>query len=351
MRYNRLGKSGLVVSELCLGAMTFGNRPSAFFQHDLDQAGSTALVKQALDAGINFIDTANVYSAGQSEEFLGRALRDLAIAPRPGGHRHQGHGSDGRGAERCGLFALSSAASGRRQPRSGCSSTMSTSTRSTAGTRTPRWKRACARWRTSSVRAARAMSACRTGRRGRSPRRSVSRTRRGWDKYVSLQAFYAVSGRDLERELVPLLTSEGLGLMVWSPLAGGLLSGKYARDEQGNVSGEGRRAKLDFPRVDKETSFAAVDAMQPMAEARGVSVAAVALAWLLHRPAVSSVIVGVKRAEQLAQNLAASDIELTSEELATLEPIGALEPEYPGWAIAAQSQRHGFRVSPRRRSE
>ncbi|WP_305097538.1 aldo/keto reductase [Croceibacterium aestuarii] len=350
MRYNRLGKSGLVVSELCLGAMTFGNRPSAFFQHDLDQAGSTALVKQALDAGINFIDTANVYSAGQSEEFLGRALRDLAVprdrvviatkgmgpmgdGPNDAGYSryhllhqvdaslkrlqldhvdlYQIHGWDPHTPMEEGLRALEDIVRSGRARYVGVSN----------------W----AAWQI-----AKALGI---------------QDKMGWDKYVSLQAFYAVSSRDLERELVPLLTSEGLGLMVWSPLAGGLLSGKYARDEQGNVSGEGRRAKLDFPRVDKETSFAAVDAMQPMAEARGVSVAAVALAWLLHRPAVSSVIVGVKRAEQLAQNLAASDIELTSEELATLEPIGALEPEYPGWAIAAQSQRHGFRISPRRRSE
>ena len=114
------------------------------------------------------------------------------------------------------------------------------------------------------------------------------------------------------------------------------------------LAGEGRRAKLDFPRVDKAASFDAVDAMRPMAESRGVSVAAIALAWLLHRPAVSSVIVGAKRAEQLQQNLAASEIELTSDELAVLEPIGALDPEYPAWAIKAQEARHGFRVSPRR---
>ena len=171
--------------------------------------------------------------------------------------------------------------------------------------------------------------------------------RRGWDKFASLQAFYAVSGRDLERELVPLMESEGLGLMVWSPLAGGLLSGKYARDAEG-LKGEGRRKTLDFPRVDIEASLAAVEAMRPMAEARGVAVAAIALAWLLHQPVVSTVIVGARRADQLAQNLAASAVELTSDELAVLEPIGALDPEYPGWAIAAQTVRHGFRVSPRR---
>ena len=348
MRYNRLGRSGLVVSELCLGAMTFGNKPSAFFQHDLDQAGSTALVRQALDGGINFVDTANVYSAGQSEEFLGVALRDLGVArdqvvvatkgmgpmaegPNDAGYSryhllhqvdasldrlgldhvdlYQIHGWDPHAPMEEGLRALEDIVRSGRARYVGVSN----------------W----AAWQI-----AKALGI---------------QQRRGWDEYVSLQAFYAVSGRDLEREIVPLLESEGLGLMVWSPLAGGLLSGKYARDEQGKVSGEGRRAKLDFPRVDKELSFAAVDAMRPMAQERGVAVAAIALAWLLHRKVVTSVIVGAKRAEQLEQNLAASGIELSSDELATLEPIAELDPEYPAWAIEAQDARHGFRVSPRRR--
>jgi len=347
MRYNRLGSTGLVVSELCLGAMTFGNKPGGFFQHDLDQQDSTALVGQALDSGINFIDTANVYSGGQSEEFLGRALKEIGVArdqvviatkgmgpmaegPNDAGYSryhllhqidaslarlgldhvdlYQIHGWDPHAPMEEGLRALEDIVRSGRARYVGVSN----------------W----AAWQI-----AKALGI---------------QERRGWDKYVSLQAFYAVSGRDLEREIVPMLTSEGLGLMVWSPLAGGLLSGKYERDAEGQVAGEGRRAKLDFPRVDKAASFDAVDAMRPMAEARGVSVAAIALAWLLHRPVVSSVIVGAKRADQLEQNLAASGIELTSEELAALEPIGALDTEYPAWAIEAQDARHGFRISPRR---
>jgi aryl-alcohol dehydrogenase-like predicted oxidoreductase len=176
---------------------------------------------------------------------------------------------------------------------------------------------------------------------------------RGWDKFVSNQAFYAVSSRELERELVPMMLSEGLGLMVWSPLAGGLLSGKYQRGADGapegaKVIGEGRRKTLDFPRVDKKLAFDCAEAMAPMAKAHGVSVAAIALAWLLHQPVVSTVIVGAKRPEQLEQNLAASGVELHPEELATLGALAAPEPEYPGWAIASQEQRQGFRVSPRR---
>ncbi len=347
MRYNRLGTSGLVVSELCLGAMTFGNRPSAFFQHDLDQAGSTALVRQALDAGVNFIDTANVYSAGQSEEFTGRALRDLGIArdqvviatkgmgpmgegPNDGGYGryhllhqvdaslarlgldhvdlYQIHGWDPNAPMEEGLRALEDIVRSGRARYVGVSN----------------W----AAWQI-----ARALGIA---------------ERRGWDRFVSNQAFYAVSGRELEREIVPMMRCEGLGLMVWSPLVGGLLSGKYDFAADGQVSGEGRRAKLDFPRADKGMAAAAVEAMRPMAATRGVSVAAVALAWLLHQPVVASVIVGARRPDQLAQNLAASDIELTAQELATLDAVGRLDDEYPAWAIKAQDHRHDFRVSPRR---
>lgn len=347
MRYNRLGTSGLVVSELCLGAMTFGNKPSAFFQHDLDQAGATALVRQALDAGVNFIDTANVYSAGQSEEFTGRALRDLGIArdqvviatkgmgpmgegPNDGGYGryhllhqvdaslarlgldhvdlYQIHGWDPNAPMEEGLRALEDIVRSGRARYVGVSN----------------W----AAWQI-----ARALGIA---------------ERRGWDRFVSNQAFYAVSGRELEREIVPMMRCEGLGLMVWSPLVGGLLSGKYDFAADGQISGEGRRAKLDFPRADKGMAAAAVEAMRPMAAVRGVSVAAVALAWLLHQPVVASVIVGARRPDQLAQNLAAGDIELTAHELATLDAVGRLDDEYPAWAIKAQDHRHGFRVSPRR---
>src|SRR5690606_27476746 len=173
--------------------------------------------------------------------------------------------------------------------------------------------------------------------------------RRGWDKFVSLQAFYTVANRELEREIVPMLESEGLGLMVWSPLAGGLLSGKYARGEGDKAEGEGRRAKLDFPRIDKALAFELVEAMRPMAVSRGVAVSTIAIAWLLHRPVVSTVIVGARRPDQLAENLAASDVELTADELVRLDALAAPQPEYPGWAIASQTTRHGFRVSPRRK--
>ncbi|WP_137680443.1 aldo/keto reductase [Aurantiacibacter suaedae] len=347
MRYNRLGATGMVVSELCLGAMTFGNKPGGFFQHDLDQAGSTALVKQALDAGVNFIDTANVYSFGQSEQFTGQALRDLGIArdqiviatkgmgpmgegPNDGGYSryhllgqidaslerlgldhvdlYQIHGWDPNAGMEEGLRALEDIVRSGRARYVGVSN----------------W----AAWQI-----AKALGIA---------------ERRGWDKFVSNQAHYAVTGRELEREIVPMMRSEGLGLLVWSPLIGGLLSGKYDFGEDGAVKGEGRRMTLDFPRADIGLAAQAVEAMRPMAAERDVSVAAVALAWLLHQEVVSSVIMGARKTDQLAQNLAATDIELTAGELEQLGAIGAPEDDYPQWAIKAQSHRHGFRVTPRR---
>lgn len=152
-------------------------------------------------------------------------------------------------------------------------------------------------------------------------------------RFVSLQAYYTVAGRDLERELVPLLLDQRLGLMVWSPLAGGLLSGKFDRN---TTPSEGRRTVFDFPPVNKERAFDIVDVLRPMAASRGVSVAQVALAWLLHQPVVTTVIIGAKRLDQLEDNLASVDVTLSADELARIDEVSRLAPEYPGWMLARQ---------------
>lgn len=347
MRYNRFGRTGLVVSELCLGAMTFGTRPGGFFTHDLDLAGSTALVRQALDAGVNFIDTSNNYSAGESEEIVGRALRDLGIARdqvivATKGMGSMGEGPNDAGSGRVHLMAQVDASLKRLgmdhvdlyqihgwDPFADVEEVLRTLEDIVRSGRA-RYV-GVSNWAAWQIVKALGIS-----------------ERRGWEKFVSLQALYTLASRELEREIVPMLESEGLGLMVWSPLAGGLLSGKYRPDAQGKTEGEGRRAKLDFPRIDTALAFELVERMRPMAAERGVEVSAIALAWLLHKPVVSTVIVGARRPDQLAQNLAASEVVLTGAELASLEEPGALEPEYPHWAIAAQNTRHGFRVTPRR---
>ena len=168
--------------------------------------------------------------------------------------------------------------------------------------------------------------------------------RLGLARFASLQAYYTVAGRDLEREIVPMLLSEGVGLMVWSPLAGGFLSGKYSRGDDDRSQGEGRRAAFDFPPVEMDRGYALIDAMKLIAAERGdgTTVAQVALAWLLYQPVVSTVIVGAKREDQLADNIRACDVELSKAELDELDKLSALPREYPGWMLGFQG---GYRSS------
>src|SRR6478735_6305719 len=347
MRYNRLGQSGLVVSELCLGAMTFGNRPSGFFQHDLDQEGSTVLVRQALEAGVNFIDTANLYTAGQSEEFVGGALRALGVARdqvvvATKGMGPMGEGPNDAGSSRYHLLHQIDASLARLgldhvdlyqihgwDPNCGMEEALR------AMEDIVRSGRAryvgVSNWAAWQIAKALGIS-----------------ERRGFARFVSDQAYYTVSGRDLERELAPMLLSEGLGLMVWSPLAGGLLSGKYDLSADG-AKGEGRRANFDFPPVDLKRAVPLVAAMSAMADKRGVSVAQIAIAWLLYQPVVSTVIVGAKRADQLADNIAACEVELEAAELEQLDRLSALPREYPGWMFEMQGGYVSGKISGRRR--
>jgi len=160
--------------------------------------------------------------------------------------------------------------------------------------------------------------------------------RLGLARFESLQAYYTIAGRDLEREIVPMLKSENVGLMVWSPLAGGLLSGKYKRD--GSSSEQGRRTNFQFPPVNMDRAYDCIDAMTKMAEAKGATVAQIALAWLLHQKVVTSVIIGAKRVEQLDDNIAATQVKLNEDELAALDEVSQLASEYPGWMFARQGE-------------
>ncbi len=165
--------------------------------------------------------------------------------------------------------------------------------------------------------------------------------KRGWATFASVQSYYTIAGRDLEREIIPLAQDQGLGIMVWSPLAGGLLSGKFTADGKGPKGA--RRTTFDFPVMDKERTFRCIDAMRPIAEKRKVSVAQVALAWLLHQKPVTSLIIGAKNVEQLQDNIASTKLQLAKDELKTLNEVSKLPPEYPGWMIEAQGE---YRVTP-----
>lgn len=350
MRYNRLGSTGLIVSELCLGAMTFGTNPGRFGNiAGLDQDASTALVKQAFDAGINFIDTANVYTTGQSEEFVGGALRalgtarsDVVIATKAMGP--MGQGPNDAGVSRFHLMHQIDASLKRL-------GTDHVDLYQIHGWDSQTPMEEALRALDDIVRSGRARYIGVSNWAAWQIMKALGMSERlGLERFASLQAYYTVAGRDLEREIAPMLLSEGVGLMVWSPLAGGLLSGKYTHDTEGKSQGEGRRAAFDFPPVNLDRADALIVAMREMAEGRkGCSVAQIALSWLLHQDVVSSVIVGAKRADQLADNIAACEVAFTADELARLDALSALPPEYPGWMLGFQGSYRDTKVSPRRR--
>jgi aryl-alcohol dehydrogenase-like predicted oxidoreductase len=336
MRYRPLGRTGQYVSEICLGTMTF-HGGAAFWRAigSLDQKASTALVGRAIEAGVNFFDTANVYSEGQSEVHLGQALRDLGVkredvviatkvrgrmGPAPNavgltrGHimdqiaaslkrlgldhvdLYQIHGFDPVTPLEETLRALDDCVSRGFVTTIGCSN--------------------LAAWQI--------MKAL-----------GIS-DKRGFARFETVQAYYSIAGRELEREIVPLVEDQGLGVMVWSPLAGGFLSGKFTREKRGD--NDSRRTTFDFPPVDKERAYAIIDAIAPIAKAHGATVARVALAWLLQCRGVMSVIIGAKTIHQLDDNLAAADLTLSAEEIAALDEVSALKPEYPGWMLARQAE-------------
>ena len=337
MQYRKLGRTGLFVSELCLGTMTFGGTGGLWSQiGNLQQAEAETLVGRALDAGINFIDTADIYSEGLSETITGQALKNLkvprdsvVVATKVFGETGS-KGPNAAGASRYHIMDGVKASLKRLQldhidlyqihgfdpatPIEEMVRAMDTLVQQghVRYVGVSNW----AAWQI-----AKALGIA---------------ERKGLARFDSLQAYYTIAGRDLERELAPMLQSEGVGLMVWSPLAGGLLSGKYGRADNQSSEAGSRRASFDFPPVQRERAYDCIDAMRGMAEAKGVSVAQVALAWLLHQPVVTSVIIGAKRVEQLDDNLAATAVVLSADDRAVLDKVSALPPEYPGWMFERQ---------------
>jgi aryl-alcohol dehydrogenase-like predicted oxidoreductase len=337
MRYRQLGRTGLKVSELCFGTMTFGSR---FFNIAVvGQKGADQMVARALEAGINFIDTADVYSFGEAEEILGRALKaagarreTLILATKVMGAMSQaawdGDGDfNNRGLSRQHIFA-SCDASLRR-----------------LGTdyidlyQIHGWDRL-----TPMEETLRALDDL--VRQGKVRYLGVSNWAawqlakalalaqgRGWDHFVSLQAYYSLVGRDLEHELLPLCRAEGLAVLPWSPLSGGFLTGKYRRGQKG----EGRRTGHDFPPIDQARAYEAVDALEEIAKARGATIPRVALAWLLAQPGVTSVIIGANKMAQLEDDLQACELELTPEEVAKLSAVTQPPTLYPQWMIDFQN--------------
>ena len=331
MKYRRLGNTGVYVSELCLGAMTFGTQWEVIGA--LGQSEADALVGRSLDAGINFFDTADVYSTGDSEELLGRALaarrHDVVIATKVRGR--MGPGPNEVGLSRLHIIAACEASLKRlgtdyidlyqihrNDPE--------TDIKETLGALTDLVRAGKVRYiGCSNLPAWELMKAL-----------GVSE-RKGLEAFRCTQSYYALAGRDIEHDTIPLIRDQGLGLLVWSPLAGGFLTGKFTRE--GAREAGARRAAFDFPPLDKDLAFDVVDALRPIAEAHDGSVAQVALAWLLAKGAVTSVIIGAKRMDQLEDNLGSVDLALTAEEVARLDEVSASATPYPAWMLSLGDDR------------
>jgi aryl-alcohol dehydrogenase-like predicted oxidoreductase len=342
VRYHLLGQTGLWVSELCLGTMTYGGSKGIWENiGSLQQDAVNEQVAFAIDAGINFIDTANVYSLGKSEMLLGQALKGLAlprerliIATKSTGSMDES--PNGRGQSRHHLFNEVDASLKRLQL-----DYIDLYQLHAFDPLTPFEESLCALNDLVRSGKLRYIGLCNMAAWQIMKSLGVSE-QKGFAKFVSAQAYYTIAGRDLEREVVPLLQDQKLGLMVWSPLAGGLLSGKYQAADDKGPSGA-RRTTFDFPPIDKVRAFKCVDAMRPLAQQRKVSVAQIAIAWILSKPFVSSVIIGAKSMDQLRDNIAASRVELTAEEIKLLDEVSQLPQEYPGWMLALQGQ---YRAKP-----
>jgi aryl-alcohol dehydrogenase-like predicted oxidoreductase len=329
MKFATLGNTGLLVSKLCFGTMTFGDGRGMFKAIGaVGQAAADELVKTSIESGINFFDTADVYTEGESEKILGQSLNNLEIARqnvviatkvygRVGPGRNdigasRGHIMDGVEAS---LRRLQTDHIDLYQIHANDSVTPVEETVRALDTLVQQGKVryvGCSNWQAWKI--AKAL--------GISEFRNLAR-------FDTLQAYYSIAGRDLEREIIPLLESERVGLLVWSPLAGGLLSGKFSRTNQ--KPADSRRTEFDFPLVDKERTWKILDVIAPIAKAHECSPARVSLAWLLAKPVVTSVIIGAKRHDQLQDNLAAIELTLTQDELKRLDEVSALPPEYPGW--------------------
>jgi aryl-alcohol dehydrogenase-like predicted oxidoreductase len=333
MKYNQLGKTGVLVSELCLGAMTFGGKGYWEAIGKLPENEVTLLVKTAVDSGINFIDTANAYSEGLSEILLGKALKNLGISRQELVIATKVRLRMGPGANQVGLSRLhiSDSVNDSLQrleiphidllyihgvdPVTPLEETMrgledvvrSGKVRYLGVSNHSAWM----------VMKANGIA-----------------EKMGWTKFVASQNFYSIASRDIEREIIPMALSEGIGIMPWSPLAGGFLSGKFTRNVE--KAGNSRRDTFDFPPLDKDKAYDIIDVMAAIGKNHNTSAARIALTWLLTKPGVTSIIIGAKRKDQLLDNIESTTLQLSKEELDELEKISALSPEYPAWMVNRQ---------------
>lgn len=334
MHYRRLGPTGLFVSELCLGTMTFGGRGFWTSIGQLGPSEAQALVGTALDAGVNLIDTADVYSEGESERLLGGALaalnrprHEILIATKCRGR--SGPGINDVGLSRNHILDSINGSLKRLKlehvdlyqihgfdPETPLEETIRALDEVVRSGKT-RYVGFC------NLSAWQAMKA------------AAIAEAEGLHGFISAQIYYSIGGRDVEREIVPWAQDRGVAILPWSPLAGGLFSGKYDLESPGPQGA--RRTTFDFPPVDKIRAKGILKVLKEVATSLGAPVSRVALAWLLTRPFVTSVIMGAKTKEQLTDNLMATDLVLSPEQVARLDNASSMPSEYPGWMLSRQA--------------
>ena len=334
MKYNFLGNTGLVVSEICFGTMTFGGKGYWEAIGKVQQKEVNDLMKVVVDSGINFIDTANVYSYGESERLLGQSIKDhgfnrndLVIATKVRGR--MGEGLNNVGLSRYHIFQSVDESLQRLQldhidvlyvhgvdPKTPVEEIVRT-LNDIVLTGKVRYVAVC-NWPAWMVMKALGIA-----------------EKHGWNKFVGMQYYYALAGRDIEREILPLAIDQNLAVMPWSPLAGGFLSGKFTRDNE--KAGDSRRDTFDFPPINKNKAYDIIDVMAEVGKAHSVSVAEIALAWVRQQKGVTSTIIGAKNVDQLNANIKSTEVHLSADDLKKIDEVSALPKEYPGWMVERQS--------------
>ncbi|MFN8354211.1 MAG: aldo/keto reductase [Spirosomataceae bacterium] len=335
MKYNYVGETGLMVSELCLGTMTFGGQNAGIWENigKLQQQEVNDLIKAAVEAGINFIDTANVYSFGQSEQLLGQSLKDLGIsrddvvvATKVLGRMDDRPNSTG--LSRYHVFSSVEASLKRLQMDyidilyvHGVD--LKTSLEEVVHTLNDVVSSGKVRY----------IAICNWPAWMVAEAQTIAKYR-GWQKFIGLQYFYSAVSRDIEHELVPMAQQHQLAIFPWSPLAGGFLTGKFTREQ---VTAGARRETFDFPPIDKEKAYDLVDVLSGIGAQHNATVAQVALAWVRQQPGVTSTIIGAKTTQQLHDNIQSVTIQLSAEDLKKIDEISPLPSQYPGWMVKRQS--------------
>jgi aryl-alcohol dehydrogenase-like predicted oxidoreductase len=345
MRYNLLGKTGLYVSELCLGTMTFGGKGFWEVVGKLGVKEVETIVGTALDAGVNFVDTANVYSEGESEKLLGEALKSLGRPREQVIVATKVRGRMGPGPNQVGLSRAHILASiDDSLKRLGLDHV---DLYQIHGTDPATPIEETVRALDDVVRSGKATYVGFSNLPAWLAMKAIGFAEaNGLARFQSAQVYYSIAGRDIEREIVPLAEAEKVAILPWSPLAGGLLSGKFDPDKPGPEGA--RRTAFDFPPVDRSRLREVLVALRKVSAETNVSVARVALAWQLTKPFITSIIIGAKNKDQLNDNLAATEVKLSPEHVKLLDDASKLPPEYPGWMVEWQNRDPRVQTPPAR---